>query len=69
MTIASIRKLRMEFAGNLIFDDVSFEVNDNDKVGLIGANGTGKTTVFKLITGELEPVGGDIIISKNTKIG
>lgn len=69
MIIASIQKLSAEFGGNEVFHDVSFDIGDKDFVGLIGANGTGKTTVFKMITGQLEPTDGGVFISKNTKIG
>ena len=69
MTIASIQKLSVEFGGNLIFKDVSFDINEKDFVGLIGANGTGKTTLFKVITGEVEPSEGGVFISGNTTVG
>lgn len=69
MTAASIQKLKVEFGGNLLFQDVSFDINEGDRVGLIGANGTGKTTLFKILTGQLEPTDGGAFISKNTKIG
>ncbi len=69
MTAASIQKLKVEFGGNLLFQDVSFDINEGDRVGLIGANGTGKTTLFRILTGQLEPTNGGAFISKNTKIG
>lgn len=69
MTAASIQKLKVEFGGNLLFQDVSFDINEGDRVGLIGANGTGKTTLFRILTGQLEPTDGGAFISKNTKIG
>ena len=69
MTIASIQKLSVEFGSNRIFHDVTFSINEGDFVGLIGANGTGKTTIFKVITGELEPTEGGAFLSKNCKLG
>ena len=69
MIIAGIQKIKMDFAGEVLFEDISFDVGERDFVGLIGANGTGKTTLFKIITGELEPASGSVFISKNLKIG
>lgn len=69
MTAASIQKLTVEFGGRLLFRDVSFDINEGDFVGLIGANGTGKTTLFKVIRGEMEPTDGAVFISKKIKLG
>ncbi len=69
MIIAGIQKIKMDFGGEVLFDDISFDVGERDSVGLIGANGTGKTTLFKIITGSLEPTGGSVFISKNLKVG
>ncbi len=69
MAIVSIQNLKVEFGGKVLFEDVSFDVNAGDFVGLIGANGTGKTTLFKVITGEVEPSEGGAFVSKTTKIG
>ena len=69
MSLLSAQNLTMDFAGKVIFRDISFDVNPGEHVGLIGANGTGKTTLFKLITGEYEPTDGALFISKNVKIG
>ncbi|MCR5151241.1 MAG: ABC-F family ATP-binding cassette domain-containing protein [Clostridiales bacterium] len=69
MTIASIQKLKMEFGENTIFSEISFTANEGDFVGLIGANGTGKTTLFKILTGELEPTDGGVFISSKIKPG
>ena len=69
MAIVSIQNLKVDFGGKVLFEDVSFDVNQGDFVGLIGANGTGKTTLFKVITGEIEPTEGGAYISKTTKIG
>ncbi len=69
MAIVSIQNLKVDFGGKVLFENVSFDVNAGDFVGLIGANGTGKTTLFKVITGEIEPTEGGAFVSKTTKIG
>ncbi len=69
MAVISVQNLRVEFAGKVLFSGVNFEVAPGERVGLIGANGTGKTTLFKLIIGEAEPTDGDIFIARGTRIG
>ena len=56
MAVLSVQNLDMEFGERTLFSGVSFEVGERDKIGFIGSNATGKTTLFKLITGgdELE---------------
>ena len=58
MPVLSLSKLSMSFGERELFRDLSFEVDARDKVGLIGRNGVGKTTLFKLICKELEPTDG-----------
>ncbi|MGN0444438.1 MAG: ribosomal protection-like ABC-F family protein [Acutalibacteraceae bacterium] len=69
MAILTAYGLKMEFGATEIFSDVSFEINENDKVGFIGVNGAGKTTLFKVITKEYEPTDGSLILGKNTTVG
>ena len=69
MAIVSVQNLKVDFGGKVLFENVSFDVNSGDFVGLIGANGTGKTTLFKVIRGEIEPTEGGAFISKTTKVG
>lgn len=69
MAIITVNGLSMEFGEQKLFDKMYFEVQSGDRIGLIGVNGCGKTTLFKLLTGEYEPADGEIIINKNTKIG
>ncbi len=69
MAILTVNKLSMEFGQQKLFDDMTFEVQDGDRIGLIGVNGCGKSTLFKLLTGEYESSSGDIILNKNTRIG
>ena len=69
MAIMTVNDLSMEFGEQKLFDGMSFEIQSDDRVGLIGVNGCGKTTLFKLLTGEYSPGGGEIVIHKNTRIG
>ncbi len=69
MALLGASNASVYFGSNKIFEGVTFEVQSNDRIGLIGINGSGKTTLFKLITGEYSTTEGEIYISKNTKIG
>ncbi|MBQ8015506.1 MAG: ABC-F family ATP-binding cassette domain-containing protein, partial [Clostridia bacterium] len=69
MAIVSIQNLKVDFGGKVLFENVSFDVNPGDFVGLIGANGTGKTTLFRVIRGEIEPTDGGAFVAKTTKVG
>ncbi len=69
MSVVSAQNVTVDFGGKVLFENVSFDVYENESVGLIGANGTGKTTIFKLITNQLEPSSGGVFISKNSRIG
>lgn len=69
MSVVSIQNLKIEFDGRMLFENVSFDVNEGDFVGLIGAIGTGKTTIFKTICAQLEPTEGGAFVSKLTKVG
>ena len=69
MAVLSAQNLNMSFGDRTLFDGVSFEINTGDRVGLIGANGTGKTTLFRLILGSESPTSGEIHPGKNTVVG
>lgn len=56
-----VKRLRREFGGLVAVKDVSFHVRPNEIKALIGPNGAGKTTTFNLISGALEPTGGQVI--------
>jgi ATP-binding cassette subfamily F protein 3 len=57
------------YGGNEILKGVSFQVNPSEKVGLVGRNGAGKTTVFRLITGQEAPDKGEVISINSLKLG
>ncbi len=69
MSVLNAQNLKMEFGQNTVFQNVTFDVYEKDKIGLIGVNGAGKTTLFKVITKEYEPTEGTLIIGKNTVVG
>lgn len=60
--------LSKEFASRVIFKDITFSINKNERVGLVGRNGTGKSTLLKMITEELDCDSGEISCPKNYSI-
>lgn len=69
MSLLSLSKVNKYFGERCLFENVSFSVEDHDKIGLIGANGTGKTTLFKSILDQDTHDGGEIFLPKSTEIG
>lgn len=69
MAVLSVHNLEMSFSERVLFSQVSFDIEASDKVGFIGVNGVGKTTLFKILCGKIEQTGGDFFTSKNLKIG
>ena len=69
MSIISAHELTMGFLDNVLFDKASFDIEEHDKVGLIGRNGTGKTTLFKLLAGVYEPADGGLFVSSGARTG
>ncbi len=57
------------FGAQHLFDDLSFSVNRRERIGLVGRNGHGKTTVFRMILGEIAPDSGDITMPKRYRVG
>ncbi len=65
----TIQDLTYRVGGRTLLDKASLSISAGHRVGLVGPNGVGKSTLFKLITGELTADGGDISIVKNASIG
>ncbi len=63
-----IQNLSFHFGLRTLFEDTSVMIQDGQKVGLVGPNGCGKSTLFKLIEGKFSPDGGKIVISHSTQI-
>lgn len=64
----SIDALSVQFGGTTLFSDVSFSINETDKIALMGKNGAGKSTLLKIIAGEQKPTSGNISAPKGTVI-
>lgn len=69
MLLLNGANLSKSFSGEMLFEDVSFQVYDKDKIGFVGVNGAGKSTLIKMITDEIDYDSGDITKSRETKIG
>ncbi|MDC0558929.1 ATP-binding cassette domain-containing protein, partial [Candidatus Izimaplasma bacterium] len=69
MNILSLSKLKKEFNGEVLFQNISFEINSKDKVAVIGKNGTGKSTLLKMILGNIRSDGGEIHKNNKARIG
>lgn len=69
MPVLSVHNLSMSFVEQNLFNDVTFEIEKGDKVGFIGGNGVGKTTLFKIINGKLSPDSGQVFTASDTVVG
>ena len=67
--LISAENLSFGFAGNPLLENITFTLSEGDRVGLIGANGEGKTTLLRLILSELEPEGGSLFKKNGIRIG
>src|SRR6185312_8822604 len=65
----SFTNVTKQYGGQVLFVDASFQVNPGEKVGLVGPNGSGKTTIFRMITGEEVPDEGEIAVPKKLTVG
>ena len=69
MVVLAAHCAEKHFGERTLFSGVSFDMGERDRIGLVGANGCGKTTLFRLITGEMRPDSGEITIPRGTRIG
>ena len=69
MIILSCRHLTKSFGIDEILRDVTFNINEGDKVGLIGPYGEGKSTLFKILTKQLDYDSGELFLDKNKTLG
>ncbi|MGM5469695.1 ABC-F family ATP-binding cassette domain-containing protein [Flavobacteriaceae bacterium LMO-SS05] len=65
----NIHNLSISFQGEYLFEEIAFKLSSGDRVGLIGKNGAGKSTMLKILSKEMEPDSGQIAAEKNLSIG
>ena len=69
MLLLNGTNISKSFSGETLFENVSFQVYDKDKIGFVGVNGAGKSTLIKMITGEMDCDSGELIRSREARIG
>ena len=69
MTIISVNDISLSFGVTPILQNISFSLDETDKMGIVGVNGCGKSSLFKILLGEYEPTDGEVFISKDKTIG
>ncbi|MCX5882396.1 MAG: ATP-binding cassette domain-containing protein [Deltaproteobacteria bacterium] len=65
----SVENLTKSFGKYVLFDSISFKLNSRERIGLVGRNGHGKTTLFRLVAGMDQPDSGNILTPKSYRIG
>jgi ATP-binding cassette subfamily F protein 3 len=69
MTVAAVTNLKHSYGGKPILDGASLSIADNERIGLVGRNGCGKSTLMKVLARELEPDGGDVAMARSVRVG
>ena len=67
--LAGLQNVTFEFGARVIIEDATWHIQPNERIGLIGYNGTGKSTILKLLVGQYSPSAGSVERSRNTSIG
>jgi ABC transport system ATP-binding/permease protein len=68
-TVVELRKVALGYEGRTLVKDFDFVLGTGERVGIVGRNGTGKTTLLRAILGDHAPLAGEVVLGKNTKIG
>jgi len=64
-----LSSISLQFSGKYLFKDVNYKISSGDKISLVGANGTGKSSILKIISGSLKPESGEVLKQKRIAIG
>ena len=67
-TVINVNNISVSFGGTTLFSDVTFSINENDKIALMGKNGAGKSTILKIIAGAAKPTTGNVTGPKDAVI-
>ena len=65
----AVNNISVQFTGTNLFDNVTFNIGDHDRIGLVGKNGAGKSTLLKILCGWQEPEGGSLVIASGQEVG
>ncbi|UCB52284.1 MAG: ABC-F family ATP-binding cassette domain-containing protein, partial [Candidatus Zixiibacteriota bacterium] len=68
MTLVSLKNISKSYGTDLVLDDISWQIEEGRKIGLLGSNGAGKTTLFRTITGELHPDRGEVVRTRKSRL-
>ncbi len=69
MIVLGCNNVSLSFGTDKILENINFSIQDSDKAGIIGVNGAGKSTLFKIISGSLQPDGGEVFLAKGRRVG
>jgi ATP-binding cassette subfamily F protein uup len=68
MSLITVRELRIGFRGPLLLDGVSCQIEPGQRIGLLGRNGAGKTTLLRILSGQMEPDGGQVVFAPGATV-
>ena len=68
MSLVRLENISLAYSGVPILKNINWQINEGESLGLIGSNGTGKTSLFKIITGEIEPTSGIVHKKRNIQL-
>src|SRR5215471_16331384 len=67
--LLSCTALRKSFSSRILFENISLGISEGERLGMIGRNGVGKSTLLKILAGQIEPDGGAVSVRRNTRVG
>ena len=68
MPLVTIRELTIGYRGPLLLDRISCQIDAGQRIGLLGRNGAGKSTLLRILTGDVEPDGGEVVFAPGTRV-